>query len=168
MIAPPTPATCARTFTLPEFKHAADRTYHGTHLPRRGAYGRLWRIARCERPPSSEHRARLIWHHVLLSWVTRRQAVRDASMSSATASWYDDSTGQTASGFHAFYGVANLSLSFGTRVRFCYPTRSPRCVVAVVDDRGPYIGGRTWDLNQNVAGALGFSGVNTVGYRVGG
>jgi rare lipoprotein A (peptidoglycan hydrolase) len=39
-------------------------------------------------------------------------------------------------------------------------------VMAVVDDRGPYVGGRTWDLNQNVAGALGFSGVQTVGYRL--
>ena len=35
-------------------------------------------------------------------------------------------------------------------------------VTAVVDDRGPYVGGRTWDLNQNTAAALGFSGVGTV------
>jgi hypothetical protein len=29
-------------------------------------------------------------------------------------------------------------------------------------DPGPYVGGREWDLNQNLAGALGFSGVDTV------
>jgi rare lipoprotein A (peptidoglycan hydrolase) len=37
-----------------------------------------------------------------------------------------------------------------------------RTVTAVVDDRGPYVGGRQWDLNQNTAGALGFGGVGTV------
>jgi rare lipoprotein A (peptidoglycan hydrolase) len=61
-------------------------------------------------------------------------------------------------------GVANLSLPCGTRVEFFYGGRS---VEAEVDDRGPYVGGRTWDLNQSVAGALGFSGVGTVGYRLG-
>jgi rare lipoprotein A (peptidoglycan hydrolase) len=35
-------------------------------------------------------------------------------------------------------------------------------VTAVVDDRGPYVGGREWDLNQNTARALGFGGVGTV------
>jgi rare lipoprotein A (peptidoglycan hydrolase) len=35
-------------------------------------------------------------------------------------------------------------------------------VTATVDDRGPYVGGRDWDLNQNTAAALGFGGVGTV------
>jgi hypothetical protein len=74
------------------------------------------------------------------------------------ASWYDDG-GSTACGFHAYYGVANLSLPCGTRVEFVYGGRR---VQAVVDDRGPYVGGRTWDLNQNTAAALGFGGVGTV------
>jgi rare lipoprotein A (peptidoglycan hydrolase) len=82
----------------------------------------------------------------------------------AVASWYYDG-GPTASGWHAYYGVANKYLRFGTRVLFRYRGRTVR---AVVDDRGPYIYGRTWDLNQNVAGALGMSGVVTVGYRIGG
>jgi rare lipoprotein A (peptidoglycan hydrolase) len=83
-------------------------------------------------------------------------------MTPATASWYQDQ-GQTASGFHAFYGVANRTLRFGTRVLFRYRGRT---VTATVDDRGPYVYSRLWDLNQNVAGALGFSGVDTVAYRV--
>lgn len=74
------------------------------------------------------------------------------------ASWYDDA-GHTACGFHAYYGVANLSLPCGARVSFDYGGRS---VQAVVDDRGPYVGGRTWDLNQNTAAALGFGGVGAV------
>ncbi len=76
----------------------------------------------------------------------------------SVASWYDDAGG-TACGFHAGLGVANKSLPCGTRVRFRYGGRS---VTATVDDRGPFVSGRTWDLNQNVAAALGFGGVGTV------
>jgi rare lipoprotein A len=74
------------------------------------------------------------------------------------ASWYDDG-GTTACGFHAYYGVANLSLPCGAKVTF---RNNGRTVTAVVDDRGPYVGGREWDLNQNTAAALGFGGVGTV------
>lgn len=74
------------------------------------------------------------------------------------ASWYSDG-GATACGFHAQYGVANKSLPCGTKVTFRIGGRS---VNAIVDDRGPYVGGREWDLNQNTAAALGFGGVGTV------
>jgi rare lipoprotein A len=76
----------------------------------------------------------------------------------AGASWYDDA-GSTACGFHAFYGVANRTLPCGTPVKLRYNGRS---VTATVDDRGPYVAGRDWDLNQNTAAALGFGGVGTV------
>ena len=74
------------------------------------------------------------------------------------ASWYDDA-GNTACGFHAGLGVANRTLPCGTKVMLRYGGRT---VTAVVDDRGPYVGGRDWDLNQNTAAALGFGGVGTV------
>jgi hypothetical protein len=76
----------------------------------------------------------------------------------AGASWYNDG-GDTACGFHALYGVANRTLPCGTKVALRYNGRS---VTATVDDRGPYVGGRDWDLNQNTASALGFGGVGTV------
>jgi hypothetical protein len=76
----------------------------------------------------------------------------------AGASWYNDG-GNTACGFHARYGVANRTLPCGTTVAFRYNRRS---VTATVDDRGPFVGGRDWDLNQNTAAALGFGGVGTV------
>jgi rare lipoprotein A len=76
----------------------------------------------------------------------------------SVASWYDDG-GTTACGFHAGLGVANRTLPCGTKVAFHFGDRT---VTAVVDDRGPYVGGRDWDLNQNTAAALGFSGVGTV------
>jgi hypothetical protein len=74
------------------------------------------------------------------------------------ASWYNDG-GSTACGFHAGLGVANKTLPCGTKVRFMYGGRT---VTAVVDDRGPFVAGRTWDLNQNTAGVLGVGGVATV------
>lgn len=74
------------------------------------------------------------------------------------ASWYNDS-GSTACGFHATYGVANRNLPCGTKLRIHFGRRS---VIATVDDRGPYVGGRNWDLNQNTAAALGFGGVGSI------
>jgi hypothetical protein len=74
------------------------------------------------------------------------------------ASWYDDGGG-TACGFHATMGVANKTLPCGTHVTFVYGGHR---VTAVVDDRGPFVAGRDWDLNQNTAAALGFGGVDTV------
>jgi hypothetical protein len=76
----------------------------------------------------------------------------------SVASWYQDGGG-TACGFHAHYGVANRTLPCGSRITF---VRGGRSVTAVVDDRGPYVSGRDWDLNQNTAGALAFDGVGTV------
>lgn len=87
-----------------------------------------------------------------------RAAGRVTVFVQSVASWYDDA-GNTACGFHAGLGVANKSLPCGTKVTFRYGGRT---VTAVVDDRGPYVGGRTWDLNQSTASALGFGGVGTV------
>jgi hypothetical protein len=92
------------------------------------------------------------------SGVLRRPAGTMTVYRQAVASWYYDG-GQTACGFHAQYGVANLSLPCGTKVRFM---NGGRTVTAVVDDRGPYVGGREWDLSQNTASALGFHGVGSV------
>jgi rare lipoprotein A len=78
----------------------------------------------------------------------------------SVASRYTDGGG-TACGFHAYYGVANRTLPCGTKVTFRSGSGG-RTVTAVVDDRGPFVGGREWDLNQNTAGALGFGGVGTV------
>jgi len=80
------------------------------------------------------------------------------SLHPALASWYDDA-GNTACGFHAGDGVASKSLPCGTKVTFAYHGRT---VTAVVDDRGPFVPGRQFDLDQATAAALGFDGVDTV------
>ena len=74
------------------------------------------------------------------------------------ASWYQDG-GSTGCGYHAGLGVANRTLPCGTKVRLRH---GGRAVTATVDDRGPYVGGRSYDLNQNTAAALGFAGVGTI------
>jgi rare lipoprotein A len=76
----------------------------------------------------------------------------------SVASWYYDA-GHTACGFHAIYGVANKTLPCGSRVTISYAGRS---VVATVDDRGPYVYGRSFDLDQNTARYLGMDGVAQV------
>lgn len=65
-------ANCQRTFTLPMFDRAARTAYHGTRTPPRGSYAVLWRLARCQRPPSSEARARAAWSRYLAAWHLRR------------------------------------------------------------------------------------------------
>ena len=161
---------CHKTFTLKMFERAADYTYAGIRTPSRGAYGRLGRYARCQRPPSSEARARTVWGRERAAWKLRRNPPAPP-MSYATASWYNDA-GQTASGWHSYYGVADCGsgggpcYGFGTRIEFCYHG----CVTATVDDHGPYIAGRAFDLNQNTAAAIGFDGVGvgTVDWRIAG
>jgi rare lipoprotein A len=78
----------------------------------------------------------------------------------AIASWYYDAGLATGCGFNARYGVANKTLPCGTKVQLKYGGRT---VMATVDDRGPYVYGRTWDLGQSTRAALGFDGgVGTV------
>jgi rare lipoprotein A len=89
---------------------------------------------------------------------SRSRAERVALMQYAQVSWYEDA-GDTACGFHATYGIASRTLPCGTQVTLSYGGRT---VVATVDDRGPFVYSRLYDLNQNVAAALGMYGVATV------
>ena len=80
------------------------------------------------------------------------------AMQYAEVSWYDDA-GDTACGFHATYGIASRTLPCGSKVTLSYGGRS---VVATVDDRGPFVYSRLYDLDQSTAAALGMDGVATV------
>lgn len=151
---------CHKTFTLAMFKRAAVSTYSGTNLPSRGSYRKLWKYARCQRPPSTESRALKVWKQVHEQWWVRRHP----PLSLGLASWYSDANGACASPSGcSYYGVANKYMTFGTPIEFCY---HGRCINAVVDDRGPYSGAREWDLNEHTAGAIGFGGVDTVYWRI--
>ena len=56
--------------------------------------------------------------------------------------------------------AALKTLPFGTRLRVCLK----RCAVVTVNDRGPYIHGRSLDLSKGAADAIGLtaSGVGRV------
>lgn len=87
---------------------------------------------------------------------------------SAKVSWYGPGfIGNTMAGGGTLQWdsmvVAHRSLPFGTVIEFAY---NGRTCTAVVQDRGPYSGGRTFDLGPGTAAALGFSGVGTVQYRI--
>ena len=119
---------------------------HGGFVLRRSFGGRAPRAVRVRFPGDPVNTA--------VSTTARRLG----ALHPVLASWYYDA-GNTACGFHAGYGVASPYLPCGTRVTFAYHGHS---VTAVVDDRGPFVPGRVYDLNQNTAAALGFGGVDTV------
>jgi hypothetical protein len=106
---------------------------------------------------------------VWAAWQARRAARERRLMATATASWYDDSGG-TASGFHAALGFAHLGpgegaypgMAFRTRVLFC----AVRCATGEMDDHGPYIAGREFDLGPALKAAIGASDLGTVRYRI--
>jgi hypothetical protein len=56
-------------------------------------------------------------------------------------------------------GVAHKSLPCGTKVLFRYRGRTATLRVI---DRGPYVGGRTWDLTAGAKRKLGFGSTGTV------
>ena len=101
-------------------------------------------------------------------WVTV-PAPDPGPQASALASWYGPGFygRTTASGErlqHGHMNVAHRSLPFGTRITFYWRGRS---ACAVVNDRGPFIHGRVFDLGPGTATALRFGGVGVVGYRFG-
>lgn len=96
------------------------------------------------------------------------RAAAGSGWSTARVSWYGPGFyGNTMAGggvlTESSMVVAHRSLAFGTRVQFEY---NGRTATAVVMDRGPYVGGRTFDLGPGTAKALGFGGVGTVKYRI--
>ena len=75
------------------------------------------------------------------------------------ASWYGtESGGRTANGERfdgTSYTAAHKSLPFGTKLRVTYQGKS---VVVRVNDRGPYIKGRSLDLSHAAARKIGLVG----------
>jgi rare lipoprotein A len=80
----------------------------------------------------------------------------------ALASWYGPGFygNRTANG-ELYYGdqytTAHKSLPFGTRVRVTNPSTGQTIVVRV-NDRGPFIGPREFDLSRAAAEAVGLLG----------
>lgn len=81
-----------------------------------------------------------------------------ATAETMVASFYGAESGpKTASGerFNPnAMTAAHRSLPFGTKLRVCYRG----CVVVRVNDRGPFIKGRSLDLSSGAAAAIGLTG----------
>ena len=79
-----------------------------------------------------------------------------AADGTALASWYgNEFHGRTTANGETYnqngLTVAHKSLPFGTRLRICYQG----CVVVRVNDRGPFIGPREFDLSRGAASRIG-------------
>lgn len=59
--------------------------------------------------------------------------------------------------------VAHKTLPFGTKVQFCL---KKKCLVAKVNDRGPFVEERDYDLSKKAADILGIDGVTVVKAKV--
>jgi len=93
---------------------------------------------------------------------TRKRAGTLQAFRPGLASWYALYGNRTACGqtlTAGTLGVAHKTLPCGTMVTFRYGSRE---VTVPVIDRGPYAGGREWDLTGATAHALGFGGVGVV------
>jgi rare lipoprotein A len=91
-----------------------------------------------------------------------RRVGRISAYRPTTASRYDLYGSALACGGSLGYDsmvVAHKGLPCGTKVRIRYRGRT---VTATVRDRGPYVGGREYDLAGAVARKLGFNGVGTI------
>lgn len=84
------------------------------------------------------------------------------------ASWYGPGFhGRTTANGERFnrnaFTAAHRTLPFGTHVRVC---RGSRCVTVRINDRGPFIKGRSIDLSEAAAKRIGCSGVCDVSVTV--
>ncbi|HUC87269.1 MAG TPA: septal ring lytic transglycosylase RlpA family protein [Candidatus Saccharimonadales bacterium] len=87
------------------------------------------------------------------------------------ASWYAPGGTMACGGEYAAsdMGVANKTLPCGTQLNVCYKSAasSPRhCVRVEVMDRGPYVAGRVFDLQQAPKERLGFPGLGKIHWAV--
>lgn len=146
------PAGCQRIYNVPMAVRAIDATYRSGLPATRTQTARLQRYVRCQHDPRAQGYLRNLW---------RAKSKPAPLHGPAIASWYDDAGG-TGCGFHATYGIATLVAPCGSRFQIC---KGSTCIVATRDDSGPYVGGRTFDLDPASRDALGCGGLCTVKWR---
>lgn len=150
---------CHRTFTVRMAMIATDATFRGTKDVSRAEWRREFYYQRCQRNPQA--RPFVAWdrRQDRAQWQERRNPPLHGPV---IASWFDDS-GATACGTHYTYGFASLFLPCGATVTMRGP--SGALVRATMEDHGPYVGGRTFDLNPGLKAALGCGDICSVWWR---
>jgi len=162
MLLPAPGPPCEKRFTLAMDERGASAIYAGTMPLTRHERGLLRRLVRCQRRPGDRARARRYNRRVRGRWLQRR--IDAMTMQVALASYYT-TEGVGACGYGSVQGgyrFASLFLPCGAQVRFCYGSS---CVDATMSDRGPYVGGRSFDLNLALKDALGCPGLCYVRWR---
>ncbi len=144
---------CRRTYTVRRALHAIDAAYDAGLPASASQRARIRHDIRCQRNHAARRYLRHVWHHA-------KHTVAPVQGPSV-ASWYYDA-GVTGCGFHTRYGIATLIAPCGTRIQICH---AGSCIVATRDDSGPYVGGRTFDLNPISKAALGCGDLCSVTWR---
>ena len=155
------PADCDKTFTAPMITRAIDAAYHGTRTVTRRDRAHLRRYVRCARRPAIRPRMHAYWHHAIRAWQLRRDP---PMLGPVLASYYSEGGGGACAigDVQSGYRFASLFLGCGAMVRMCH---GASCVDAMMSDHGPYVGGRTFDLNVNLRDALSCSDLCSVTWR---
>ena len=151
------PALAGRRVTLDQVQDGRWRSLKAT---RTDARGRFTLVASPQRTGSAPVRVRFAGDAATRP--AQRTVGRLNVYRPSLASRYDLYGGPLACGGRLSYDalvVAHKRLPCGTKVTVRYRGRS---VQATVRDRGPYVGGREFDLAGAVARRLGFDGVGTV------
>ena len=154
------PGHCPKTFNAFMIKRAVDAEYHAARDVTTQDRKDVERFIRCARPKVDRHAMRQYRRSMRQAWYQRRL---DSQMAGAVASWYDLG-GNGACGIAAQAGLrlASLILPCGAWIRICHGSR---CADAQMADHGPYIAGRTFDLNANLRDALRCGGICYVRWR---
>lgn len=92
------------------------------------------------------------------------------AMQTGKISWYGPGFNgkKTASGerFNQYaLTAAHKTLPFGTRVKITNPINN-KSVIVRVNDRGPFIKGREFDLSKAAAQSIGIKGVGKVNFEI--
>ena len=109
--------------------------------------------------PAAYHQS----HHFVPNQPATPAVTPTPAMQSAVASYYDLG-GDGACGVPAQegYRFASLILPCGAQIVIC---NGSTCVTATMADHGPYVAGRTFDLNVALKDALGCGGLCDVTWR---
>jgi peptidoglycan lytic transglycosylase len=151
------PAASGRIIRLERRVGGAWRAVATTRTGQRGAYRLGYRVARGGSDP-----VRLSLAADAANAPSTRSLGQTGALRPAIASRYDLYGGPLACGGRLGYDslvVAHRSLPCGTQVTIQYHGRTVR---ATVQDRGPFVGGREFDLAGGVARRLGFNGVGRI------
>ena len=151
------PAAAGRVIRLERRVGGAWRAVATTRTGQRGAYRLGYRV-----PKGGSAPARLSLGADAANAPSTRSLGRTGTLRPAVASRYDLYGGALACGGRLGYDslvVAHRSLPCGTPVTIQYHGRT---VQARVADRGPFVGGREFDLAGAVARRLGFDGVGRI------